>query len=532
MYLFDEFLFDKTYEPHINFDMNKKKKIFVCKDSVSFYFTKFNNDLIFYNVAGTYEGFQMYWNSASVLYNLETKKRKLIFKGKDTISHNFTPIMNDIHRKKKYYAVGGCGKKGKWARQSHRKYKKGIYLLESTDLENWDIVRLILDGDSYKGWNPVHHESIFDSNIECFYSQILKKYVLFTRYNYGVGSRTIQMITSPNYTDWDSGKLCKIDTFKPYDNYYMCKILEIPSLKLFFMVSPFSILRPPLELIWKGKVNLEEMEFVYGFKFLISKDGVEWKDCGLMAHIPHAMKHDATPVMQPTTLRLINDYEVELEYHDLYFTKQPSTIYRNVIDIRRLVGIKIKDTTFFNKKINIQDKTSFRIEFEELPKKECCTKKDYDESKSIYKVKKPKEDVDDTTELATIIENEHETLSYPKISTTYPSMISAYAHPFQLDTNVAEIRDNLLSQFKMYKDKMENKVKKLEQKIKGSTSNFTLKEYTTSHDLGNSYVQVIINNETYNVDHNGEVNISNYKGSLRNLNITIRARNVILYSIH
>ncbi len=533
MYLFDDLLFKNILEPHLNFDMNDKKKVLILKDLVTYYFTKFSDKLMFYNVAGTYEGFQMYWNSASVLYNLETNKRKLIFKGKDTISHNFTPIMNDPNRKNKYYAVGGCGKKGKWARQSHRKYKKGIYLLESTNLEDWNVSSLILDGDKYKGWNPVHHESIFDSNIECFYSKILKKYLLFTRYNYGVGSRTIQLITSPNYTDWDAGIMCNIDTYKAYDNYYMCKIQEIPSLKIFVMISPYSVLRPPLEYIWKGRVNLEEMNFVYGFKLLISKDAVNWKDCGMLAEVPPAMKHDATPVMQPTSLRLIGKFQLEIEYHDLYFTKQSSTIFRNIVDLRRFLGVKIKDTTILNKTINLKNK-SLCIEFEKLPNEECCTNNDYDESKVNLSMKQEIDStsINEETEIEELLNLENETLSYSKVSTEYPSMISAYAHPFQTDVKVAEMRDNLLAKFKVYQEKMENKIKKLEEKIDKTTYKKCDASKQISKNLTKSYIEIIIDGNVYPVDENGNVNLSNYSGNLGKVNITIKARNIILYSIN
>ena len=152
--------------------MLEKQKVVECKDKVTFYFTKFNDNIIIYNSAGTYEGNQMYWNSETILWNFKDNLRL------KRPSHNpdgmyttaFTLIMNDPNRMGKYYAVGGCGKKGERAEEPGRKYIRGIYLLESDDMYKWNVIKLIVHGDKYEGWNPVNRESIFDSNIDCFYS--------------------------------------------------------------------------------------------------------------------------------------------------------------------------------------------------------------------------------------------------------------------------------------------------------------------------------------------------------------------------
>jgi hypothetical protein len=59
MYLFDDLIDQKSLKPHINYNMMEKQKVMVCKHKVTFYFTKFNDDLMFYNTAGTYEGNHM-----------------------------------------------------------------------------------------------------------------------------------------------------------------------------------------------------------------------------------------------------------------------------------------------------------------------------------------------------------------------------------------------------------------------------------------------------------------------------------------
>lgn len=542
MYLFDELINQNSLKPHINYTMMEKEKVMQCKHKVTFYFTKYNDSLMFYNTAGTYEGNQMYWNSETVLYNLNEHSRKTILRGKDTISHNFTPIMNDPNKKRRYYAVGGCGKKGEKAREPDHHYKKGIYLLESNDMYNWKIVDLIIHGDKYKGWNPVNRESIFDSNIECFYSKILKKYLLFTRYNYAVGSRTMQVITSPDYNNWDGGQMVNIDSYKRYDNYYMYKIMEIPSLNLFMMVSPFSVLRPPLDLIHKGKVNLEEMDFIYGFKLLLSRDAVNWKDCGMMAHIPAAMKHDATPVMQPTSFRMVDKYTVELEFHDLYFTKQQSTIYRSMIDLRNFIGVQFSDTTIFNKKVRIRS-PRMKINFGQLPKREWCYEPDYSghiQSGDIQSgdIQAPEQnestqtDIQDLNDKHTqdIYNNQSTSLSYEIMSNTYPSMISSYAHSFQKDKLVAPVHDEMLTQFKTYKDKMELKFKDFEEKLASFKPKIEKQEQEPII-VTSSYLHIYINGEKYEMNNDGIIQLPIDLPLNREYEITFRARNIILYSI-
>ena len=570
MYLFDELIDQKSLKPHINYNMMEKQKVMQCKHKITFYFTKYNDNLMFYNTAGTYEGNQMYWNSETVICNLKENddnkisKRKTVLRGKDTISHNFTPIMNDPNRKGKYYAVGGCGKRGELARDPDHHYKKGIYLLESEDMYKWKIVDLIIHGDKYKGWNPVNRESIFDSNIDCFYSKILKKYLLFTRYNYAVGSRTMQLITSPDYYNWDGGQMVNIDTYNRYDNYYMYKIMEIPSLKIFLMVSPFSVLRPPLDIIHRGKVKLEDMDFIYGFKLLISHDAINWKDCGMMAHIPPAMKHDATPVMQPTSFRMVGKYEIELEFHDLYFTKQQSTIYRSMIDLRKFIGVKFTDTTIFNKKIRLSSST-IKINYHRLPKQEECNNNDLPQLEPKLVIDKPvvepvvepdvepvvepdvEPDVDEKKveeKLLHIYENETETLSYQKVSGKYPSMISAYAHSFQKDNLIAPARDDILNKFNTYKTEMEIKFKEFEEKlellrpkVENEQKNITpsplkqVKTTSTSFPHNSSYVYVYINGKEYQMGNNGIISLPKDIQINHDYNITFRARNIILYSI-
>lgn len=552
MYLFDELINKNSLKPYINYNMMEKQNIMLCKHKITFYFTKFNNNLMFYNTAGTYEGNQMYWNSETVLCNLnemnnsKVPNRKTVLHGKDTISHNFTPIMNDPNGKGKYYAVGGCGKKGELAREPNHHYKKGIYLLESNDLYKWKIVDLIIHGDKYKGWNPVNRESIFDSNIDCFYSKILKKYLLFTRYNYAVGSRTMQLITSSDYYNWDEGKMVNIDSYKRYDNYYMYKIMEIPSLKLFLMVSPFSVLRPPLDVIHRGKVKLEEMDFIYGFKLLLSRDAINWKDCGLMAHIPPAMKHDATPVMQPTSFRMVGKYDIELEFHDLYFTKQQSTIYRSIIDLRKFIGVKITDTTIFNKKIRL-DSSTIKINYEKLSKMEECKQEDLSEFKIKLSKPKPEPTLDPKletkpkTNFIDIYENEKETLSYQRMTDKYPTMISAYSHSFQEEKTIAPARDEILNKFNNYKNEMELKCKEFENELQLLKSikkkeEVILKqsiflESTNSIPKSSSYVYLYINGKKCVMNKNGIINIPNEIPKKQDYEVTFRVRNIILYSI-
>ena len=80
----------------------------------------------------------------------------------------------------------------------------------------------------------------FDSNIVCFYSLILKKYILFCRANIAINHRGTQMTTSSNLIEWSPFTLLKMNNFVRGQNNYMFKCIEIFEEKILFALTPFT----------------------------------------------------------------------------------------------------------------------------------------------------------------------------------------------------------------------------------------------------------------------------------------------------
>ena len=290
------------------------------KFPVTYYMSLLNDDkTLILNVSPSYRS--MYYHGKTVLLNNQDNNSKIIIEGMNTVSHNFTLIDNITS--KEIWGVGGCGKK------ANKDYTEGIYLLYSkNNMKSWKIFDTIIKAKNTKGWNP-KGDSTFDSNITCFYSNILKKNVIFTRYNIGGGSRGIQVFHSNHIKrGWDNGRLCNINTYKLKENYYMNKVIEIKKFNIFLMVSPFSDLKR------RSKT---------GLKFLVSRDTINWIDCGIFKEATPVDKHSSTPNIQPVALRFDeNNDKLSVYYHDNYFSKTKSNIFKMVCDINSLFTISYK----------------------------------------------------------------------------------------------------------------------------------------------------------------------------------------------
>ena len=302
--------------------INSKKKInehlnenFITQvnESITYYLTVVDDNTLIINTSSSYRN--MYYGGKTISYSLEDHKKKVLIKDMNTISHNFTLIKN--HESKEIWGVGGCG------RLLKKDYTDGIYLLYSkNNMKSWKMHNNIIVAKRTKGWNP-KGDSAFDSNITCFYSSILKKFLLFTRYNIGTGSRGIQVFTSSHFKrGWNKGKLCHIDTYKKRENYYMNKIIEVPEHKVFIMVAPFSDLKKRSDS---------------GLKVLVSKNTIEWYDCGLVKKADIVDDHSSTPNIQPIDLVLKDDI-LTIWYHDNYFSKEKSNIYKINVNIQNFIG--------------------------------------------------------------------------------------------------------------------------------------------------------------------------------------------------
>ena len=241
--------------------------------------------------------------------NLPVKKEKILDK-KNTIitkglsAHNFTVFYS---KDNKLYGLGGQIKNQKpW---NLSKYKSGLYLFK------YENNKWVQDKNPIISVNNCPSDSIisieekapeFDSNICCFYSKILKKYLLFGRANIKRGCRSTQLITSENLIKWTPFNLLNIDTFKKGNNNYMFKCIEIYEHNIFFGLTPFSS---------KNKNPHEHY-----IKKLISNDAINWKDCGILKDVD------------------ICDDEIHLNIHiaEIFFEK-------DILEIVLLENVYIKD---------------------------------------------------------------------------------------------------------------------------------------------------------------------------------------------
>jgi hypothetical protein len=336
----------------INNVNHKEKLFFKLRQNVNYYLSILDNDTntIISNVSPSYTA--MYYHGKTIAINTQTGKDIEIISKMNTISHNFTLIQNI--NSKEVWGVGGCGKR------APKNYTEGIYLLYSkNNMKSWKLYGNIINAKKTKGWNP-NGDSTFDSNITCFKSDILKKYVIITRYNIGCGSRGFQVFKSDHFKrGWDNGTLCNINTYVRKHNYYMNKIIEIPKYQIFFMVAPFS-----------GRCSVTKLNNA-GLKILISKDLINWIDCGFIKEAKAVKSHSSTPAIQPVGIKFDEKTDtLTIFYHDNYFSKSPSTIYIIERDINNLIKVSYKTKNIISNVIIKTHEIMFNLD--PLNKKQEC----------------------------------------------------------------------------------------------------------------------------------------------------------------
>ena len=201
--------------------------------------------------------------------NYQIIEKKVILKDKYNISHNFTIIKDK--EKNIYYGIGGKNRNQEPWNETVKKNYCGIYLLKSKDLLNWTFVRnqpiinLKYPKNGIFGFEK--KGPLWDSNICCFYSKLLKKYILYIRANLKPHIRFIQQITSNDLITWSNYKKININNHDENNhNYYMFKVVELEDKKVFFGLSPFT-----------NKKNNPTKMYI---KKMISFDSLNWIDCG------------------------------------------------------------------------------------------------------------------------------------------------------------------------------------------------------------------------------------------------------------
>ena len=206
--------------------------------------------------------------------NFKIDQKQIIFREPGHISHNLNIFKS--RNRKDFYAIGGKNRNQKpW--NDHlkgKKYKIGVYLLKSNNMYNWKILnnKLPIIYDNHPKNGVINFEEkypLFDGNICCFFSRILKKYILYSRANIQRGIRFVQYTTSDNLIDWSEFNIIKSNNFdKTKNNYYTFNCIEMYKLNIFFALVPYT--------------NDLEKPTEYSVRKLISNDGVDWHDIGVL----------------------------------------------------------------------------------------------------------------------------------------------------------------------------------------------------------------------------------------------------------
>ena len=179
---------------------------------------------------------------------------------------------------------------------------------------------------------------LIDSNICCFYSRILKKYILYCRANIQRGIRFVQYTTSNNLIDWSKFNTIKSNNFdKKKDNYYTFNCIEIFKLNIFFGLVPYT--------------NDLEKPTEYSVRKLISSDGVNWHDIGVLFY---GEPINSTNITRCNTHVAGIFYKKNIEelyiflHHNYYSKKCSINLYRfNIKNISDLNNIFIKGINNF-----------------------------------------------------------------------------------------------------------------------------------------------------------------------------------------
>lgn len=226
--------------------------------------------------------------------NFLLKNTKKILENKCCISHNFTIVKHKDKNKNIYYGIGGKNSNQPPWNYNNKKYFPGIYLLKSNDLLNWSFVQKKPIVDLYypknafytKTEHPEPKGPLWDSNICCFYSELLKKYILYVRANLRPSIRYVQQITSNDLINWSDYKKINVDTFDEYsNNFYMFKVVELVDKKIFFALTPFTD-KPdkPNELYIKKLISFDSINWIdYGA--LVDGELMDWNTSRMNMHV-------------------------------------------------------------------------------------------------------------------------------------------------------------------------------------------------------------------------------------------------------
>lgn len=242
-------------------------------------------------------------------------------------AHNFTVFKSKF--KGILYGVGGLLRHQKpWGKTELDK-KSAIYLFKNVN-NRWNKKHTPIISTKNCPKNAIisieKKVPEFDSNICCFYSKIFDYYILYCRANINKGHRGTQILTSKDLIKWSPFKLLYLNTFKPGENIYMFKCIEIFEKKIFFGLIPFT----------SSNVNPKET----CIKKIISYDSINWIDYGILCDAPlskdksHLNIHIGEIFYEKNKLEIIlfhNVYDMDNNVFKLYEFKQGNESFERFI---------------------------------------------------------------------------------------------------------------------------------------------------------------------------------------------------------
>ena len=293
---------------------------------------QYDNYLISININDPHTGNTILLNLKSNEFPYDVKKNDNVIISDSNVVHNFT-IFKDI-TDTFYYGIGGL------IRDQHPyndfSNNSGLFLYKSFDTKNWEKIKDINPIISLNKHpkNPIisieRKCPEFDSNICCFYSRILKTYLLFGRANIARGSRSTQITTTNDFINFTDFKLFNIDTFtKNTCNNYMFKCVEILEYNVFFALVPYT--------------NRGTYPSKFYIKKLISYDAINWIDCGKLCN--STLYKDRIH---------INTHVAEILYSN------------NMLEIILFENVNIENCFLRKKTFKINENPSEKIDFKEF----------------------------------------------------------------------------------------------------------------------------------------------------------------------
>lgn len=216
--------------------------------------------------------------------------------------------------------------------KEHLCYGGGLYLLESTNGIDWNIInkKPFIHGLHPGQTDGLFQCSEFDGGLSCFYDNNTNEYRLYCRSNVATQHRYIQTASSKDFKEWSDFQLIHtIPNRIKKDNYYYSGFSIYPNTNNYIGITPYSD---------GSKQNS-------GLWLMTSHNGLDWNREHKILSTTHksnrTSQHSVTGFIESNDLK-----EIYFYIQDNYFKlngKNPINIVRYSCPIDRLVGVSSID---------------------------------------------------------------------------------------------------------------------------------------------------------------------------------------------